>query len=232
MFLDVDHHEQISGRPSVRTGLTFAADAKPRSGLDTGGYLDLQALLSFNTALAPALLAWVANDLALAGAVWARPHYAEKALLILRLSAAAAGYAGFGDRSRFGTAPVTNIALFKPRDPELFVLAVGGIFERYLKIVAKVGTSLHGRSSRTAAAEHIAEAKKIEYILDICKTRVESAAAHSRMPETVIRSALLRIGQDRIGFGAFLEFFLGMRVIGILVRMVLYRKCPVGPFYF
>ena len=43
-------------------------------------------------------------------------------------------------------------------------------------------------------------------------------ARHALMAEAVVSGALLRIAQDAIGFGGFLEFFLGAVIAGIPVR--------------
>jgi len=43
------------------------------------------------------------------------------------------------------------------------------------------------------------------------------------MPITIIEAALVRIMEHFVRLGRLLEFFLGFRVIGITVRMVLKR---------
>jgi hypothetical protein len=47
------------------------------------------------------------------------------------------------------------------------------------------------------------------------------------MAEAVVASALVLIGQDSIGFAAFLELFFRIWIVGIAIRMELHRKFPV-----
>jgi len=42
--------------------------------------------------------------------------------------------------------------------------------------------------------------------------------------------ALLRVGEDLIGFGNFLEFLFRLLVAGIAVRVMLERELPIGLF--
>ena len=48
------------------------------------------------------------------------------------------------------------------------------------------------------------------------------------MAEAVVGGALLRIAQDAIGLGGFLEFFLGVVIAGIAVGMMLQGELAVG----
>jgi hypothetical protein len=45
---------------------------------------------------------------------------------------------------------------------------------------------------------------------------------------TVVRRAFLGVAQNAIGFGSFLELFLGGRVLGIAVGMVLQREPAIS----
>ena len=47
------------------------------------------------------------------------------------------------------------------------------------------------------------------------------------MSEAVVGGALLRIAQDAIGLGAFLELFLGIVIAGVAVRMKLEGELAV-----
>ena len=125
--------------------------------------------------------AWGANDLSFASAVWARTHHAKETLLVLRLTAAATGYASFGMSSFFGSRAVTLHTFFQARDAELFVLTIRRVFKRYLEIVTKIRTALYGCSSPATRAEHITEAKEIEDILNIREAGIKSSAADSAM---------------------------------------------------
>jgi hypothetical protein len=52
------------------------------------------------------------------------------------------------------------------------------------------------------------------------------------MSETVVSGAFLRIGQNRIGFCRFLEFFFRRVVVQIFVGMVLNRQFAIRAFNF
>ena len=88
VLFNVQDDEQVARRPAVDTGLAFACYAQTRTGLDTGRDLDLKRFFFLDASLPTAFLARVSDDLALALAVRASPHYAEKALLVTRLAAA------------------------------------------------------------------------------------------------------------------------------------------------
>ena len=85
-----------------------------------------------------------------------------------------------------------------------------------------------------AAAEHVAES---EYVAqDVGQVGeagggIESIAGrggHALMAEAVVGGALLRIAQDAIGFGGFLEFLFGFVIAGIAVGMKFERKLAIG----
>ena len=48
------------------------------------------------------------------------------------------------------------------------------------------------------------------------------------MSEAVITAALFRIGKNPVGFRSFFEFFFGLWIGLVFVRMVLVRETPVG----
>jgi len=50
------------------------------------------------------------------------------------------------------------------------------------------------------------------------------------VPKPVVCGALIRIHQDIVSFAQFLEFFLGVRVVRVFVRMKLYRELAIGAF--
>jgi hypothetical protein len=52
------------------------------------------------------------------------------------------------------------------------------------------------------------------------------------MAVSVVRRALLGIGQNRIRFGSFLEPVFGLFVSGIAVRVVLKRELSIRGFHF
>ena len=67
--------------------------------------------------------------------------------------------------------------------------------------------------------------------LKSAKVGIESGApgrAAGPVAEAVVGGALLRIAEDAVRFGGFLEFVLGLGVVRVPVRMVLQRQLPVS----
>src|SRR4029079_6728134 len=52
--------------------------------------------------------------------------------------------------------------------------------------------------------------------------------ADAGVAEPVVASALVRVAQDRVGFGGLLEALLGLVVTGVLVGVVLDRELAIG----
>src|SRR5579871_838646 len=50
------------------------------------------------------------------------------------------------------------------------------------------------------------------------------------MSVAIIGGAFLRIAQDAIRFGRFLEILLGRMIVGIAIRMILHRHLLIGAF--
>src|SRR5690606_21380605 len=200
-------------------------------GLNARRDLDLKRFFFLDAALAAAIAAGVADDAALAGAIGAGAHHAEKALLKAGLAGAAAGDAIFGLGSLFGTAAVAGSASLKPRDAEFFVLAGGSLFQSYLEVVAEIGTAANARTARAAAAEHIPKAEEVKDVLKVRKAGIEPAGSRCLMAKAVIGGPLLGIGEQRVCLGTFLELFFRGVLLGVSVRMELHRHRAVCPLY-
>ena len=52
-------------------------------------------------------------------------------------------------------------------------------------------------------------------------------AAHAGVAKAIVAGTLLAIGQDGVGFAAFLEALFGLRIVGIAVRMELQRELAI-----
>ena len=171
MFLDVQDDKQIACRAAVDARFALAGNPEPRTGFDARRDLYLERFFLFDAARAAAFLTGIANDLAFSAAVRAGAHYAEKALLVARLAAAAAGDAVSGGVPFSAPLPSHSLAFFEPRNAKLFFFTGSGLFERDLEIVAKIGAALDGCPPAAALAEHIAEPEEIENVLDIRESR-------------------------------------------------------------
>src|SRR6185369_7334568 len=129
MFGDVKNDVEIARRAAIYPRLAFTVDAKPRTGLDTSRYLDLERLFFFYAPGTTAFLAWCFNDLAFAAAIGTGSLDAKKSLLKANLSAPPAGDTCFRMRALLSSLSTAFITGFEPRDTEFFFLAAGGIFQ-------------------------------------------------------------------------------------------------------
>ena len=107
------------------------------------------------------------------------------------------------------------------------------LFEFKRDVLTKIGTTLGTASPAGTAAEKISETEKVsENLADILKDRrIESTRprpAHGSMSKAVVRSPLVRVRQNRVGFAAFFEFLFCVRIIRIAIRMKLQRQFAIG----
>jgi hypothetical protein len=112
------------------------------------------------------------------------------------------------------------------------VLAVGGVDQldpdRHRDVAA-----LH-RSARPAAAERALEARteegreEVGDRPEVAEVRLVAAGAQALVTVRVVLAALLGIGQHLVGLGGLLELGLGIRVVGVDVRVQLPRQAPEG----
>ena len=72
----------------------------------------------------------------------------------------------------------------------------------------------------------------IEDRLGVAEIGHAAHAAQASVAVAVVKLTLLRIGQDGVGFGGFLEAMGRLLVAGIAVRVVLHRQHAVGLFQF
>ena len=143
-----------------------------------------------------------------------------------------------GLRARLGAGRVARRARLGRRHGYLRLLAVEGVFEAHLVIIAKVGAA---RGSGTAIAllsaeelgEHVAE----HVAEDVFRPRVCAAAAtaaaiavEALLAEAVIDRTTLRIAQDLVSLGHFLELGFRVRAPLVAVGMVLHRLLAEGGF--
>ena len=126
---------------------------------------------------------------------------------------AAAGGAGGRLGAGLGAAAVTGVAFFHGGDADLGFGAACGVFQRDFQVVAQVGAAIDAvaAAAAPAAAEDVAE----DVAEGIGKTASPpAAAAHAGllvdagMAVLVVGGALVRVGQDLVGFLGFLEVLL------------------------
>src|SRR5579883_1550347 len=231
--LHLEEDVKVAGRAAVYPGLPFVGEAEPRAVIHAGRDVDLELALRLAASRAAAGGARIANDLTGAVAGAARAADGDEALLVGDLAAAVTGGAGGGAAAGLRARAVAAVASLHARHLDIGIHAENGFVEGDFEIVADVLAALRAGTPAPGASEEIAEAKEIaENVAEIGEgVRVEAglpAALQSGVAVAVVGSALLRIAQDAIGFGRFLELFLRGRVVGMMIGVVLAREAPVG----
>ncbi len=130
-----------------------------------------------------------------------------------------------------GAAAVAGRAVHDGRELDLGRGAEHGLLEVERQFVAQVGAAKGARPAAAAAAEDVAEHVAEDVAEGVRGVEAGSTAARgveARVTELVVGRALLRVGQDLVGFLGLLEALLGLLVVGIAVRMVLHGQAPVG----
>jgi hypothetical protein len=119
-------------------------------------------------------------------------------------------------------------------------LALGSenrFFEIQRDVFAQISAALGATATPAASSEHIAESEEVaKDVTEILEDRgIESGRSSPRasdagVTKTIVSRALVGVGQNRIGLAAFCEFFFGVGIVGIAVRMVGQRQLAIGAF--
>ena len=143
---------------------------------------------------------------------------------------------------RFRAGAVAGLALVELGDGNFLFAAERGLFERDFQIVTQIVAALRARRI-LAAAEDVfknAAAARAEDLAENVERIVEAAARRSRrragalarvkrgVAVLVVGGAFLRVAQRLVGLAEFLEFFLGLLVARIFVRMKFHGQLAVG----
>src|SRR5207247_8701594 len=125
-------------------------------------------------------------------------------------------------------------AVLLPRNLDRRLGAARRFLEADLEVVPQVGAALRSAAPAAAAAEQVAEPEHVaEDVGEIAELRahgrVETGAAargsaDARMSEAVVQAALLRVREDRVRLGRFLEFLFGEIVPRIAIRVKFHRQ--------
>ena len=189
---DRDHHDHITGRAAVGTGIAHAAQRKALIVVDAHGDGHLQRFPGGSFSAAVADLAGVLDQLALAAAAGAGLlglHHAKGgALLPDDIAAAAAVRAGLGAAAGGAAAAMALRALLLAGDGDVLLAAMHGLIKAQgdphtdiLTLAGGVGVCLTGRAAKAAetAAKDITE--DVAQIDPIAAKAAEAAraAAHA-----------------------------------------------------
>src|ERR1039458_6535359 len=235
MLLDLEEDVEIARRSAVRAGLAFGRQAYARIIIHSRRNRDLELALNLPEAVAAALAARVADDLARTAAGAASAPDGEETLLIQNLTAAVAcgalGWSAAGLRSRAG-APVAAV---HARHLDVGVNTEHRLFERQLQVVAHILAALRtvAPPAAGASAEQIADVEEVpQDIAEIGKsigveTRRAGRTLQPCVAITVVSGALLRIAQNAVSFRRRLKILLGVGAVRIAVGMELERELAV-----
>jgi hypothetical protein len=118
------------------------------------------------------------------------------------------------------------------RNVDLDGLAFNSLFQIQLQGVAKICTA--GGSATATTTEDVTE--HITKDVGEAGTTATKAAAgltvYAGMTKLVVGGALTGVRQDFVGFAGLFEFFLGILVIRVTVRVVFHGELSVCPLYF
>jgi hypothetical protein len=131
---------------------------------------------------------------------------------------------------------------FIPGILDFYLGAKYGILKGNLDIIPEISPLMNprrrlGRSPSAPAEKGVENTGKIpENIFEIPEGRGEillasAHAFHSGEPELIIGSPFLVVGEDLIGLGGLLEFFLSLFIARILIRVILDGEFSVGLLY-
>src|SRR3989338_4810126 len=159
MWLDMDHHIQVAGRPAVYAMFAFAGQADAIVVIHACGNLYRQRLVLLDAPAAAAILARRGDHFA--GAVTARAGLLDRewALLNAHLAMAFAGGASGRAGAGLGATALAGFAFGHGRYTNLRLGAARGLLQRDFHVVAQVGAALHiaAPAARARAAEDVAE---------------------------------------------------------------------------
>ena len=226
-----DLHVQIAGGPTFRTRLALTGQADAITSVDARRDLDRQGFAFLDTPLAVALATGVGDHLAATAAGGAGLLHLEEALLHPHLADAPAGGTGYRRAALAGAGAVAFLAGGQGRHLDFRRRAANGLLEGNIQGITQVRAALGTAAAAAAATEDIPEYVAKD-VAEAPGATAEASAAHVRvnpgMPEAVIGRTLLRVHQNVVGLGGFLELVVGLGVVGIPVRVVLHRHPSVG----
>ncbi len=130
---------------------------------------------------------------------------------------------------------MADLALGELRDLDLHLVAEDRLGQLELELVAQVRAAKHLRAPAAAgAAEDVAE-DIAEDVAEGVGAETPATAAAPRglktgMTVLVVRGALVRIGEDLVGFLGLLELLLGLLIARIAIGVIFHRQAPVGLF--
>ena len=147
------------------------------------------------------------------------------------------GRAGFYLRALFCTGSAAGCALAPGGNLNLCLVAFCGLFKRDIEVINQIFTAEHllilsgaaGVSSAENLGENIAHIAELRCIKtsEPAESAGTGAAVECRTAVAVICRTLLLVLQHFIGFAYLFEFFFGMLVPFVAVRVILHRHAAI-----
>lgn len=238
----LDKHVEIASGPSTHSGLALAAMANAGARFDTGGHVYREAAFLLNTPLPAAGRARVFNDLTQARTCGTRALQHHIPTFGAHLSHARAGGACGGRHPAFRARTLTNTTRHSRGDLDGFLQAVEGILQTDAQVVSQIRTTGCALAATATTPAHNIPKEIIEHIgegtpeIPLAKPAAPGTGTGAmpplkcRMTEAIIGSLFLGIFKDIIGFIDFLKLRLGIRVVGITIRVQLLCLAAVRLF--
>src|ERR1019366_5962949 len=163
VLFDLEEDVQIARRSAVRAGLAFGRQPYAGIVIDSRRNRNLEFALDLPEAVAAALAARVADDLARPAAGAASAADGEKPLLIQNLAAAVACGALRGSAAGLGSGAAAVVAAIHARHLDVGVHPEDRLFERQLQVVADILAALRAVAAPPAASstEQIAKVEEV-----------------------------------------------------------------------
>ena len=143
-------------------------------------------------------------------------------------------------RSRLGSGASAFIADIQFSNFNFLFCAESRFLERDLHVVTQIRATLSIFAVSSDAAKKgfensAANAAAAENFTEDIEGIVKSAAKTSTLlkrgvSEAIVSGAFVRIHQDVVGLTQFFEFFFGVRVIRVFIRMKFYRELAISAF--
>src|SRR6202142_2041390 len=228
-----DLHIEVARRTAVAAGFAFAVQADSVAGINSGRHRHRNRLLLAYAALSVAGVARIADDLAAALASRTRLLNGEDRLLHAHLALPVAGVAGLGRGTLGRAGSLAGLAFGQGGNLDFGLGAEHRPLQIEFELIAQIGTAKHLRASPLPAGENIAEHLAENIAERIAGAEAAAAAAsEAGVAELIVYRALLRVGQHLVGLLGLLELVLGLRVVGVSIRMKLHGQAAIGSLYF
>ncbi len=226
---------QIAGGSAVFAGFAFAGDADGLAIMHAGGNFDDDGSLAKLPAGAAAVGAMLANDGSASAAIGAGDHHAEHSAKSLLRDASLPAALQADDRrgARLGAGAAAMFAAILSFKIDRLFRAAGDFLQRQFDARFQIVSARWPAARRRARPPPPSAPPKMSSNIE--KMSVTSMCEKSCWPvtpcmaELIVPPALAVVGKDFVGFGAFLEFDLGLGLVAVgAVGMKFHRQPAIG----